>query len=314
MTPLRVLSLGAGVQSTALLMLILEGEVACDAAVFADTGWEPAAVYGHLEQLRALAAMRGFPLYVVSNGNIRDTTARDDFYHAPYYLRSPCSECASLGELPWRWVTDRGEGADAFEGDNDVVPWRVLRLAEPGRCGYCKGTGWTEGMSRRQCTHQLKIVPIRRKIRELLIERDLAPTPGTVECLLGISLDEVQRMKPSDAQYVVNRWPLIEMHWSRRDCMAYLERIGMTAPRSACIGCPYHSDKEWRALRDDAPDEFADAVRFEQELQGVGAALRGLPFLHRQRVPLNEVDLSTPEDRGQMTLGFDDECEGMCGV
>jgi hypothetical protein len=262
-TPLRVLSLGAGVQSTALLMLVLDGQVECDAAVFADTGWEPAAVYAHLEQLRALAAMRGFPLYVVSNGNIRDTERQQAFYDAPYYLRN----------------------ADG-----------------------------TDGMSRRQCTHQLKIVPIRRKVRELLAERSLPAIPGAVECLLGISLDEVQRMKPSDVQYVVNVWPLIERRWSRRDCLAYLASIGVSAPRSACIGCPYHSDREWRQLRDDAPDEFADAVQFERELQDVGAALRGVPFLHRQRVPLDQVDLSTPEDRGQTVLTFDDECEGMCGV
>lgn len=262
--PLRVLSLGAGVQSTALLMLVLDGEVQADAAIFADTGWEPAAVYDHLEQLRVLAAMRGFPVEVVSNGSIRDTVGQSHFYHAPYYLRNP-------------------------DG--------------------------TDGMSRRQCTHQLKLVPIRRRMRELMAERGLKATPGAVECLIGISLDEVQRMKPSDAKYIRNVWPLIDRRWTRADCVAYLERLGIDAPRSACIGCPYHSDREWRALRDDAPDEFADAVAFERELQATGAALRGVPFLHRQRVPLDEVDLATAEDRGQLVItGFDDECEGMCGV
>jgi hypothetical protein len=92
-------------------------------------------------------------------------------------------------------------------------------------------------MSRRQCTHQLKIVPIRRKTRELMADRAIKPTPGAVECLLGISLDEVQRMKPSDAKYIRNVWPLIDRRWSRTDCRAYLERLGIAAPRSACIGC-----------------------------------------------------------------------------
>ena len=36
-------------------------------------------------------------------------------------------------------------------------------------------------------------------------------------------------------------------------------------------------------------------------------------FLHRSCVPLSEIDLITPEDRGQGTL-FGEECEGMCGV
>lgn len=314
---LRVLSLGAGVQSTALLMLVLDGEVQADAAIFADTGWEPSAVYDHLEQLQALAAMRGFPLHVVSNGNIRDTHSQAAFYDAPYYLRTPCPRCSGAGTTPARFVVDHRDAiqfADEryFEFEDARERWRVLRLVPAGRCIWCAGTGWTEGMSRRQCTHQLKIVPIRRKTRELLAERDLKPTPSVVDCLIGISLDEVQRMKPSDAKYIRNVWPLIERGWTRADCKSYLASLGIDAPRSACIGCPYHSDREWRMLRDDAPEEFADAVRFEQELQASGAALRGVPYLHRQRVPLDEVDLTTMEDHGQLVFG--DECEGMCGV
>ena len=36
-------------------------------------------------------------------------------------------------------------------------------------------------------------------------------------------------------------------------------------------------------------------------------------FAHRSLVPLEEVDLSTDFDRGQMSL-FGEEGEGMCGV
>lgn len=46
--PLRILSLGAGVQSTALLVMAAEGLIDVDAAVFADTQWEPRKVYDHL--------------------------------------------------------------------------------------------------------------------------------------------------------------------------------------------------------------------------------------------------------------------------
>ena len=43
---LRILSLGAGVQSSTLLMKIYNGEIApVDAAIFADTGNEPKEVY-----------------------------------------------------------------------------------------------------------------------------------------------------------------------------------------------------------------------------------------------------------------------------
>lgn len=44
---LRVLSLGAGVQSTTLVLMAAHGVVGPmpDCAIFADTGWEPKAVY-----------------------------------------------------------------------------------------------------------------------------------------------------------------------------------------------------------------------------------------------------------------------------
>ncbi|MCC8244991.1 hypothetical protein [Saccharothrix luteola] len=69
---LRLLSLGAGVQSTTVLLLACEGEIPrFDAALFADTGWEPRAVYANLERLTAHAGNHGIPVRRVSAGNIR---------------------------------------------------------------------------------------------------------------------------------------------------------------------------------------------------------------------------------------------------
>ena len=59
-------------------------------------------------------------------------------------------------------------------------------------------------------------------------------------------------------------------------------------------------------MRDSDPVSWADAVDFDREMNKRGE------FLHRQRLPLDEVDLSTLEDHGQ--LSFLDESEGMCGV
>jgi len=41
--------------------------------------------------------------------------------------------------------------------------------------------------------------------------------------------------------------------------------------------------------------------------------IRGMQFMHRSCVPLNQVDFSTAEDHGQIDM-FNNECEGMCGV
>jgi 3'-phosphoadenosine 5'-phosphosulfate sulfotransferase (PAPS reductase)/FAD synthetase len=70
---LRCLSLGAGVQSSAVLLLACEGVIPrFDVALFADTGWEPRAVYENLARLRAHAEKFGIPVRTVSAGNIRD--------------------------------------------------------------------------------------------------------------------------------------------------------------------------------------------------------------------------------------------------
>lgn len=81
-------------------------------------------------------------------------------------------------------------------------------------------------------------------------------------------------------------------------------------PRSACVFCPFHSNAEWRRLRDREPVQFERAVRSQKAIED---NINSTCFLHRSCVPLDQVDLRTDEERGQGML-WDDECEGMCGV
>ena len=69
---MRILSLGAGVQSSTLLLMAVHGELELDRAIFADTQWEPAAVYSWLETLVPLAERAGIPVVIVTAGNLRD--------------------------------------------------------------------------------------------------------------------------------------------------------------------------------------------------------------------------------------------------
>lgn len=173
-----------------------------------------------------------------------------------------------------------------------AVPWHM------------KHADGTAGMGRRQCTSEYKISPLYRKVRELLGGK--TPKGGCV-MWVGISTDEAARMKPARVQYIVNRWPLIEQRMSRYDCQRWMQHQAWTAPKSSCIGCPFRSDAQWRAL---SPEEFADACE-------VDAAIRlgrsGEQYMHRSLKPLAEVDLRTAEDAGQLNM-FQNECEGMCGV
>ncbi len=68
----RYLSLGAGVQSSTLLLLAAQARIPpFDAAIFADTSWEPAAVYQHLDRLTGIAEQAGIEIVRVSTGDIR---------------------------------------------------------------------------------------------------------------------------------------------------------------------------------------------------------------------------------------------------
>src|SRR5690606_6623803 len=45
-------------------------------------------------------------------------------------------------------------------------------------------------------------------------------------------------------------------------------RNGYPVPmKSACIGCPFHDDRYWRDMRDNRPEEWADAVDFDRQIR-----------------------------------------------
>lgn len=92
-TSISVLSLGAGVQSTALALMAEQGMIEKPvAAIFADTGDEPPAVHTHLEKLRG---MLSFPIHTVKFGDLgADFLAalggeKNRASQPPFYVMSP---------------------------------------------------------------------------------------------------------------------------------------------------------------------------------------------------------------------------------
>lgn len=168
----------------------------------------------------------------------------------------------------------------------------------------------------RGCTSDFKIKPILKELRSRC-EIKRGQKHPTVTSLIGISLDEMRRMKPSREHWAVHRWPLVELRMKRSHCIEWARKNGMPEPpRSSCTFCPFHSDKEWRRLKTEEPDEFARAVQFEREVQkaaGLSQNFSSIPFCHPSAKPLDQIDFRSDVERGQMTL-WDDECEGMCGV
>lgn len=262
MKRLRVISLGAGVQSTTMSLMAAHGELPMpDCAIFADTGWEPRAVYEHLERLEKALP---FPVHRVNAGNLRDDALAFGNYRSRRFA---------------------------------AVPW------------FIRNPDGSRGIGKRECTEHYKLAPIRKKIVQMCGGQR---HKGQAELRLGISTDEAARMKPSRVQYIVNTWPLIERGMSRRDCRGYLARLGWEAPKSACIGCPYHSDEQWQAIRGGPAEEWADAVRVDAAIRHQPKS-KGEQYAHASLRPLGEVDFRTWAERGQGDL-FGEECEGLCAT
>ena len=258
----EVISLGAGVQSSVMALMAARGELTPmpELAIFADTQYEPPAVYEHLAWLETQLP---FPVQRVTAGDIR---------------------------------------ADQVAGRNTRgQQFRTMPL-------------FTEtGPGRRQCTNNYKIEPIRLALRTLLGLRPRQRTPKVpvIRQWIGISRDEATRMKPARDHWIENIWPLVEAGLSRRECQAWFadHYPKRHLPRSACIACPYHTDREWRTMQRDDPAAFADAVAFDAAMRTEGQQ----EYVHRTCLPLASVDFRNLEDLGQQNF-FENECEGMCGV
>ena len=280
---LRILSLGAGVQSTTLLMLSADGTLPkLDAAIFSDTGWEPAAVYEHLDRLEhEVAKPAGIPIHRVSTGNIRDDALNPE---------------ARFAQMPL----------------------------------YVRGHGGGHGMLRRACTAEYKVKPIKVQVRKMLGYPHPTPVPKGVfvEQWIGISSDEASRAARmnDDVQYMRSQFPLLflaggtsgrsSIGWTRKDCIRYLTANGFeSTPKSACIGCPFTGNARWRQIRDERPDEWTDAVKFDEQIRhgnaraiANGTPLEGEAFLHRSRLPLAQapIDRVTRSEWGaRQTTVFD---------
>jgi len=277
---LRVLSLGAGVQSSTVLFKMLDQEIKpADIAIFADTGNEPKEVYVWLDYLKDLMKDK-IDFYVVRN---EENTGHiiDDYKSA--------------------------------SGRHSLIPLHIKRA------------DGTTSINMRTCTAEYKIKPLQRKVKEIL---GGSLRGRCVEMVMGISYDEIQRAKTPSNKWQINCYPLVENKITRSDCKHWISHTDYgQPPRSACIICPYHDNKEWKNLKDNYPDEFEYAVKFDEWLRDPNSNSAALQkfrdynekkqtpseqYVYKGKVPLKEATFDEPSDY-QGTL-FDDECEGMCGV
>ena len=64
-------------------------------------------------------------------------------------------------------------------------------------------------------------------------------------------------------------------------------------------------------MKDNRPEEFADAVDFDKQMRHGSRKKEDQLFLHRSMQPLDQVKFKPKKEQYNM---FDNVCEGMCGV
>lgn len=182
----RYMSLGAGVQSTAMFILAVRGEIPRPAiAIFADTGDEPPWVYEQVERLQDFS--RDIEIRTVKAGPLSEkiTEPRSKSVFIPAFV-------------------DTG--------------------------------GPKRGMLFRTCTERFKIRPIKKLVKQLMGFGLRDTVTRSAACQLGISMDEVQRMKPNPLEWATNEFPLIDLRLSREGCRRIVLDAGMPEPqKSACV-------------------------------------------------------------------------------
>jgi hypothetical protein len=276
---LRVLSLGAGVQSSTLYWLADAGVIGPkpDVAIFADTQQEPPWVYDTLD-------------YIMHNGTI------------PVH------------------VTTAGDIGEALESGVNNTGQRFAALP------FWMSSEGVTTPGRRQCTREYKIDVIIKETRRLLGygKGERIAGKATAESWIGISIDEAHRAKPSRNKWITHRWPLLfDRPMRRGDCLAWMKAQGHPIPKkSACLMCPFRKTIEYARWREEEPELFDRAVKFDHLIRSTGTMssggnrMKNEQFVSRLLVPLDEIPTVKElegDDSEQIDL-FGNECEGMCGV
>lgn len=278
----HILNLGAGVQSSTMALMAATGEITPmpDAAIFADTGWEPAEVYSWLDWL---TPQLPFPVH-----RTRTDSQRFAGQTLGDFTRKATMRDRKLS-MPLPLFTVDGNGKIGMTKRQCTRDWKIRPIDK-----------------------------LAKRLAGLVPNARL-PTEPVVTSWIGISLDEIIRAKPPrlDERWKRHRFPLaFEKQMRRQDCIDWMQSHGFPEPpRSACIGCPYHDQHEWWRIRQD-PVHWADAVNTDEAIRHAGGR-RGECFLHSSGRPLvDAVPIEEPPNKtaNPVNLEMFNECDGMCGV
>lgn len=231
---LNILSCGAGMQSTALALMSAEN-----------------AIKGRVH--------KDVPVY--------DSVLFCDLGAEPAWVYSQVrfirDACTSAG-IPF-YVLDTNLYQDYLDnfGIRRVVSIPFWTVDENGK----------KGKMPRMCTLDYKIDRMQKFVRWNLLGYPKGKAMQAEDkkrhiMHLGFSMEEQRRCRPNKHPMFVNRFPLVEMKWTRADSYAYCRDVwGLDTKASACLMCPFHKNYFYQHLRREHRRDYDDVVEFDYMLE-----------------------------------------------
>jgi hypothetical protein len=281
---MNVLSLGMGVQSTALYLMSALGDLPrIDFAVFADTGREKSGTLRYLEWLLDWREKNNGPDIIVK----KDLNLFQDL------LNSQNSTGDRFASIPAFTMSEDGkEGMLRRQCTNE---YKIAVVDKAIREVY--------GLKPRQRnlpTNIWKGITVDEADRMAI--PDKAKWKTYIYPFIGYAVPGKGKwFKLTSSDAVVS---------NRNDVKNWYKSKGFPVPpKSSCVFCPYQSDYNWANMKEHEPDDFADAVRVDYAIRN--SSKQGIThpiFLHRSLKPLDQVDF---DPNSKIQFG---ECSGTCHV
>jgi hypothetical protein len=285
-----IVSYGAGVDSTAVLVGMFKRGETPDAILFADTGAEKPETIAYIDTINVWLRSVGFPTVTVvrrfgedgqfgphSRPNktgpgyrdIVEKTKQHGDLPSLAYRRKGCS-IKFKGEVMDKYLTrveDKGVGYDTLVGE----PLKNGRLLSPAY------------RSHHTCSIKFKIDPVDRKLETNELVREARAAGIKPIRVIGYddSIADRKRSKKAKARTddVWAYWyPLQDWKWDRQECINQIASVGLPIPmKSACWFCPASQKWEILWLAAEHPELLATALLVEDNAQaGLKGGIKGL--------------------------------------
>lgn len=260
-TPLNILSLGVGVQSTTLYYMSALGKIPrFDYAIFADPGREKQKTYEYLKKLMIWGKKHnGSPIIICKNLNLYNDLINGTNSSGNVFASIPAFTSGTKG----RYSIIKRQCTQEYK--IRVVNKAIRKLYNLANRKWTPPTRISIGIT----TDESERMKFTQKKWQTY-----------VYYFCGYEVTQ------SDFKKIDNPSP-----FSRQDCINWLIKHGFDVPvSSSCNFCPYQSDQSWSDLKNNEPDEFKSIVLLDKSIRknsikGVNQPI----YLHNSLKPLDKV-------------------------